>query len=63
MELENILNKVTQTQKDMHGMYSLICGYQTKKKYRIHRIQNSKRLTSLRAQVRMLQFHLVGKRK
>ena len=28
MELENvILNKGTQTQKDMHGMYSLITGY------------------------------------
>ena len=28
MELENIiLSKVTQTQKDMHGMYSLISGY------------------------------------
>ena len=28
MELENIiLSEVTQTQKDMHGMYSLISGY------------------------------------
>ena len=28
MELENIiLTKVTQTQKDMHGMYSLISEY------------------------------------
>ena len=28
MELENIiLNEVTQTQKDMHGMYSLISAY------------------------------------
>jgi hypothetical protein len=28
MELENIiLNEVTQTEKDMHGMYSLISGY------------------------------------
>ena len=28
MELENIiLNKVTQTAKDMHDMYSLISGY------------------------------------
>jgi hypothetical protein len=24
MELENILSEVTQTQKDIHGMYSLI---------------------------------------
>ena len=27
IELENILSEVTQTQKDMHGMYSLISGY------------------------------------
>jgi hypothetical protein len=28
MELENIiLNKITQTQKNMYGMYSLISGY------------------------------------
>jgi hypothetical protein len=28
MEIENIiLNEVTQTQKDIHGMYSLISGY------------------------------------
>jgi hypothetical protein len=28
MELENtILSEVTQTQKDMHSMYSLISGY------------------------------------
>ena len=28
MELENIiLSEVTQSQKDMHGMYSLISGY------------------------------------
>jgi hypothetical protein len=26
MELENILSELTQTQKDMHGMYSLISG-------------------------------------
>jgi hypothetical protein len=26
MELENILSKVTQTPRDMHGMYSLISG-------------------------------------
>ena len=37
MELENIiLSEVTQTQKDMHGMYSLISGYeQQQQKYRI----------------------------
>jgi hypothetical protein len=28
MELENtILSEVTQIQKDMHGMYSLVSGY------------------------------------
>ena len=27
MELENTLSEVTQTQNDMHGMYSLISGY------------------------------------
>jgi hypothetical protein len=27
MELENILSEVTQTQKDRHGLYSLISGY------------------------------------
>jgi hypothetical protein len=27
MELENILSEVTQTQKNTHGMYSLISGY------------------------------------
>ena len=28
MELENIiLSEITQTKKDMHGMYSLISGY------------------------------------
>jgi hypothetical protein len=27
MELENILSEVTQTQNDMHGMYSLISGH------------------------------------
>ena len=35
MELENILSEVTQTQKDMHGMYSLIS--QKNKSYRIPR--------------------------
>ena len=33
MELENIiLSKVTQTQKDIHGMYSLILSQKKKKK-------------------------------
>ena len=27
IELENIPSEVTQTQKDMNGMYSLISGY------------------------------------
>ena len=34
IELGNsILSEVTQTQKDMHGVYSLINRYQPKKKY------------------------------
>jgi hypothetical protein len=27
MELENILSGATQTQNDMHGMYSIVSGY------------------------------------
>jgi hypothetical protein len=27
MDLENILSEVTQSQKNTHGMYSLISGY------------------------------------
>jgi hypothetical protein len=35
MELENIiLSEVTEIQKDMHGMYSLISGYKKEKKER-----------------------------
>jgi hypothetical protein len=43
IELENILRevKVTQSQEDIHGMYSLISGYQEKKKYRIPKIQST----------------------
>jgi hypothetical protein len=41
VELENtILSELTQTQKDMHGMYSLINRYKPKK-YRILRIQST----------------------
>jgi hypothetical protein len=42
MELENIiLSEVTQTQKDMHGMYSLI------RRYRILKIQSNLQSTEL----------------
>ena len=46
MELEIIiLSEVTKMQKDMHGMYSLISGYQPKptkqKKYRIPKIYST----------------------
>jgi hypothetical protein len=44
MELENIiLSEVTQTQKDIQGMYSLISGcYKKKKKpYRIPKTQST----------------------
>jgi hypothetical protein len=38
MKLENILSEVTQTQKDMHDMYSLKSRYYPKKRYRIPKI-------------------------
>jgi hypothetical protein len=44
MKLENIiLSEVTQSQKDVHGMYSLISGYYLTptKKYRIPKIQTT----------------------
>jgi hypothetical protein len=45
MELENIiLTELTQTQKDMHGIYSLLSEYYPpppKKKYRIPKIQST----------------------
>jgi hypothetical protein len=42
IESENIiLSEVSQMQKDIHGMYSLISGYYPKKKYRIPRIQST----------------------
>ena len=36
-----ILSEETQTQKDMHGMYSLKTGNLKKKKYRISKIQST----------------------
>jgi hypothetical protein len=70
MELENfILCEVTQTQKDMHGMYSLKSGWildQKKKnstEYSGYNPQTSRGLTSRKAQVRMPQSHLGGRRK
>ena len=42
MELENlILSEVTQTQEDMHGMYSLIFSKKKKKKEEKKTIQNT----------------------
>ena len=50
MELENIiLRQVTQTQNHIHAMCSQISLYWSKK-YKITRIQNSRSLTSQRAQ-------------
>jgi hypothetical protein len=41
MRLENIfLSEITQTQKNMHGMYSVISGYWSRK-YRIPRTQST----------------------
>jgi hypothetical protein len=63
MELENIiLSEVTQTQKDMHDMYSLMSGYYPPPPKNTvflgYNPQNSRRLTKRRAQVRMPQFNL-----
>jgi hypothetical protein len=65
MELENvILREVTQTQKNIHGMYSLISGYYLKK-YRIPRIKSMefKMVKKQKAQVKIPQSHLGGRRK
>ena len=65
MELENIIqSEVTQTQKDRHGIYSLISRYKPKK-YTIPRIQSTelKKVNKPRAQMRTPQSHLGGKRK
>jgi hypothetical protein len=51
MELENIiLSEVTETPKDMHGMYSLISGYLPKKstEYPGYNPQNSKKFDKLK---------------
>jgi len=65
MELENIiLIEATQTQKDMHGIYSLISGLLAKNtEYLGYISQDSRRFTSRRAQRRMFQSHLGGRRK
>jgi hypothetical protein len=63
LELENILSEVTQMQNYMHGMYSLINGYQSKNtEYLGYNQQDSTRLTSRIILVRMHQSHL-GERK
>ena len=51
MELENILSEVTQSQKNMHGMFLLISVYEQKtkhygKEYPSYSPQNSKSSTS-----------------
>jgi len=64
MKQQNALSEITQTQKDLHSMHSLISEY-FPKNYRIPRIYStvSHRLTSQRAQVWMPQLHLGGRRK
>ena len=53
MELENIiLSEVTQTQKDMHGMYSLINRYQPKTKVKT---KNKKKCTDTQDTVHRTQ--------
>ena len=60
-ELENIiLCEVTQTQKDMHSMSSLINGYKPKStEYLGYNLQKLGSLT-IKSQVRILQSHLNG---
>ena len=62
VELENIiLTEVTQTKKDMHGIYSLISVYWLKStEYPGCNPQTTRSLTRRKAQVRMLQSHLEG---
>jgi hypothetical protein len=62
MELENILSGVTQTQKDMHSMNSLISGLA--KRYRKPRLQPTDcKKCNRKTQGRVLQSHLEGGRK
>jgi hypothetical protein len=63
--LENILSEVTQTQKYVHDIYSLISDYSPPQstKYPRYSLQNLHRSTSWRAKARMLQAHLRGRRK
>jgi hypothetical protein len=64
MELGNIiLSEVTQTQKGMHGMYSSVILAKKSAEYPGYSPQNTKRLTSQRAQVRTPQSHLRERRK
>jgi len=62
MELENIsLGVVTQTQKDIRGMFSLISSYLPKSmEYLVHNPQDIRSVTSRKAHVRMFQFYLEG---
>jgi hypothetical protein len=57
MELENItLREITQIQKDMHGMYSLISGYSSKStEHQSYNPQNIRSLTRRKAQVKAQQ--------
>jgi len=72
MELENIIpSEVTQTQKDMHGMYyawymftnKWILAKKKSTEYPRYTSQNSKRSTSWITQVRTPQSHLGERRK
>jgi hypothetical protein len=48
MELENIIrSEVTQTQKDMHSMYSLISRYQPKNKIKTNKKNIAQNTTEL----------------
>jgi hypothetical protein len=59
MDLEHIiLTEVTQTQKDMHGIYSLKMDIRKKK---VQTLQNSQRSTTRRVQVGTPQSLLGGR--
>ena len=61
MEPENILSEVTQTQKNVPGMYS---GYYTKSKdYLGNNLQTLRSSKNRKDQVRIFQFHLQGESK
>jgi hypothetical protein len=61
MELENIiLGEVTQTQKDMHGMYSWNISHKVQNTHDTYNPQTIRSLTRRTAQRRLLLPHIEG---